>query len=362
MQKSILITGGRSFVALDLARGFDKNNDIVYVADSIPYYITQFSNAITKHFNIPSPAFEFSKFQDTIVNIVKDFKIDIIIPTCEEVFYISKMLDILTKLKCRVITSDFDTLIKLHDKYIFSTISPKSPKSYLIKTKEDLSKFDINNTMVLKPVFSRFGCNVHIGTDFSSIDLKDKSWVLQDFITGTKICTYGYAINGELRFQICYENLSNQTKASTVFYPYQNEKLNSIVRDFLKKLNYTGNISFDIIKSNEDYFFIECNPRVTSGIHNLMSNNFDTLFHSDINSNNDLILQKKKLFFATILYQPKQIITSLFVPDIIFSIKDIKPFLAQNICLFSMINTAYKNKIPLIESTTFDIEYNGGDI
>ncbi|MFI3255748.1 MAG: ATP-grasp domain-containing protein [Eubacteriales bacterium] len=359
MKKNIFITGGRSFVALELARGFHKSGCSVYVGDSLTRYICQYSNAVTKHFHLPSPTFSFSEFQEKLVVLCKEFQIDVLIPTCEEVFYVAKAKLVLERQGVFVMTSALDFLEKLHHKYLFTTISPKSPTSFLIESQEDLKKHSYNKKMVLKPVYSRFGEEVKIGMDFSSIDLQNKSWVLQEYVSGTQICTYAYGENGKLKWQICYQNQGKSTRASTVFSPYQDKILEDMVREFLQTHGYTGHVSFDIIESDGKYYFIECNPRVTSGIHNLAGNDFKELFFDEVK---DLVLEKKKLFFATAIYQPQQLFKSLDAPDVVFHKKDIKPFLAQNLCLFSCISLSMREKISLIHSTTFDIEYNGGKL
>ncbi len=359
MKKNIFVTGGRSFVALELARGFHKSGCSVYVGDSLPRYICQYSNAVTRYVQLPSPAFSFLEFQEKLVECCREFQIDVLIPTCEEVFYVSKAKESLEKLGVFVMTSPLELLEKLHHKYLFTTISPKSPRSILIQSKDDLENYPMEKKMVLKPVYSRFGSEVQIGMDFSSFDLQNKAWVLQEYVSGTQICTYAYAENGNLKWQICYQNQGKSTGASTVFDPYQDSVLETQVKQFVKKIRYTGHISFDVIESQGEYYFIECNPRVTSGIHNLSSNDFYQLFFGEVNP---LELEKKKLSFATLLYQPQQLLSTLTISDVIFSKGDIKPFFAQSLCLFTLVSLSMREKISLIHSTTYDIEYNGGGL
>lgn len=338
-------------------RGFQKSGDTVFVADSLLHYVSKYSNCATKHFKLPSPVRDFDGFQEEILRIVDKYGINVLIPTCEEVFYISKMKKMLESRHVFVATSDFDILENLHNKYTFTTILPNCPKTFLIRTKEDLEKIEITKKYVLKPVFSRFGSNIYISKDFSDVDLNEKEWVLQEFIAGIQICTYAYCENGDLKFNICYNKIDKSTKATTVFRPYIDETLSKIISDFVAEIGYTGNISFDVIKSNGQYFFIECNPRVTSGVHTLTKNSFHDIFFTQ---SPNIILSNKKLLFATILYSPSLFFNSFFYRDVVFSTSDIKPFFMQLRCLFHMISIARAEKISLIDSTTFDIEYNGG--
>ncbi|MFI3202238.1 MAG: hypothetical protein R3Y54_12085 [Eubacteriales bacterium] len=59
------------------------------------------------------------------------------------------------------------------------------------------------------------------------------------------LCTYGYAENGILKFNICY-NKTTSKYVETEFTPYEDSKINEIIGNVVKKMNYTGTISFDI--------------------------------------------------------------------------------------------------------------------
>ena len=92
-KKNILITAGRSWVTLDLARQLEQAGHKIYIADTSSSHVCRFSNATEKCFVVPSPRFEPAKFIDTLVDIVEKNKIDFLLPICEEIFYISKSLD-----------------------------------------------------------------------------------------------------------------------------------------------------------------------------------------------------------------------------------------------------------------------------
>ena len=53
--KNILITSGRSPVALDLARQLRQAGHTLFMVDSLHLYISRFSNAISKSFVVRSP-------------------------------------------------------------------------------------------------------------------------------------------------------------------------------------------------------------------------------------------------------------------------------------------------------------------
>ena len=56
--------------------------------------------------------------------------------------------------------------------------------------------------------------------------------------------------------------------ATTVFQCEQVKSIETWVSAFVKKLNFSGQIAFDFIQTKDgEVYPIECNPRLTSGIH-----------------------------------------------------------------------------------------------
>ena len=84
-----LITGARAPVALELARNLSKDGHTVYIADSLRFPLARCSNFVKKIFRIAAPRLSLSQFKNDLQKIIKDYNIDLLIPTCEEVFYIS---------------------------------------------------------------------------------------------------------------------------------------------------------------------------------------------------------------------------------------------------------------------------------
>ena len=115
---NILITGGRAPSALYLTRLFAKAGHNVYIADSTKNHITRYSRYVTKSFHISSPKFSYDKFVDDIECLLKKYDIQMLIPTCEEVFYISMAKKRLANYSA-IYCDDFEKLNLLHNKYKF---------------------------------------------------------------------------------------------------------------------------------------------------------------------------------------------------------------------------------------------------
>ena len=86
----VLITGGRAPVALDLARHFAAAGAEVFVADSAPCFLARASKAVRRGFRVPPPRQAPQAFAKAIGSIVRREKIELIVPTCEEVFFVAR--------------------------------------------------------------------------------------------------------------------------------------------------------------------------------------------------------------------------------------------------------------------------------
>jgi len=84
-KKKILLTGARSLFTLDLARQLHAQGHAVYAAESSHHHVCRFSNAISKHFIVPRPRFQPKEFVDSLVSVVEKEKIDMVIPSFEEI-------------------------------------------------------------------------------------------------------------------------------------------------------------------------------------------------------------------------------------------------------------------------------------
>lgn len=88
---NILITSGRSFVSLELARIL-KNHDI-YIQDFQQEFICKYSKYVKKYFIISSAKFDFENYKKNMMQIIQENNIELVIPTCEDIFYISQFKD-----------------------------------------------------------------------------------------------------------------------------------------------------------------------------------------------------------------------------------------------------------------------------
>ncbi|GIW23022.1 MAG: hypothetical protein KatS3mg068_2029 [Candidatus Sericytochromatia bacterium] len=374
---NILITGARSPYTLHLVRLLSKSNLNIFTVDSIENNLCKNTRYVKQNFLSPKPKQETEKYISFLNKIIQENNINFLIPTCEEVYYISKYID---KIYCEVFTSNIEILTRLHSKNKFikllNEINIKCPKTTLVQNKEDLYKHLINNDkFVLKPEFSRFASKTIINDKkpqtISKINIDKKNkWVIQEFIEGEQYCSYTLARNGNITAHSSYPSKYFAGIGSTIYFEnIKEDKILEIVSKIVKKLNYTGQISFDFIKSKNDNLFypIECNPRTTSGVVLFdKEDNISKAFFEDnvfIEPKSNL---KKMYAIAMILYElPKfknylKFFSDFFkAKDVIYEKNDFKPFINQFMIIKDYYKIAKKLNISILEASTIDIEWNG---
>ena len=376
----ILLTSARSPAGLELARIFNEHGHRVFVADSFAITLCHFSNAVDTVFSVPAPNLDPLKYVNAIKKIVKKHAIDLLVPLYEETFYIAQHRALLSP-HCRVFVDDLSKLKLFHNKYLFIKWCEKNqintPKTSLICSVEALESA-IENSLsayILKPVYSRFSEQVYSSKqDFSRDELcisEQKQWVLQSFVEGKQYSAYALTCDGEVRGLSIYAHQQSGFNVSLHFTAHQSTQITAWVCDFVKKSHFSGNISFDLIVDEKgDIFPIECNPRITSGIHLFRG-------HTDFMA----IFSNKRLLSPLIPSVEKTAALSLLTlcdrgsvlnftqrinlvrksRDLFFEKRDPLPAVGQVITFIYLVYLRIKRRESLTQVSMWDIEYNGDE-
>jgi hypothetical protein len=273
---AVLILGGRAPVALDHARRFARQGWNVCVADSIPFRGTAWSRYVRQDVRVPPPRVEPYEFAKALARAVTEHRIDLLLPTCEEVFYVSRYRAMFPR-ELTVATDDFDKLTTLHSKLDFTRLAAscgaKVPETESVSSLNEAREWARGRAVVLKPEFSRFGVYVRVyphGIPAGAPELENHGrWVVQEFCAGEELCSYSVAVGGRLTAHMAYRPCYRLSRSSSYYFdPAQPPAIRSFVEHFVRKTNYTGQISFDWIQCADGQFAVlECNPRAISGVH-----------------------------------------------------------------------------------------------
>lgn len=375
---NILVTSARAPVALELIRNFGKHGHSVIACDSLTNSIGFKSKYIFKKVITPSPRFNFDCFRKIIIATVEKNKIDIIFPTCEEVFYLALINEEIVKSK--LFSPNLNTIRLLHSKIdilsLVENLNIKIPKTEIYSKKELIyKKLDISNS-IIKPEFSRFGNNILIKSNKTDLDSyirksnmykSDSRYLLQEYIAGKEISSYSIAVDGRAVTTILYHPKYKIDGSGIYFEQLQNIKAENFISDFIKKYKISGQISFDFILSNYNLYLLECNPRSTSGIHFLKEEDIYSAISGNIITT--ISSESKMLKTAMRLFKLKRLVKDIDLAqwkidqekaeDIFSEDNDSISLIDQLKSYFEIKRISNREKISLSEASTWDIECNG---
>lgn len=276
MPRNVLILGARAPVALDHARRFARQGWKVTVADSISCLISGASRSVDATVRIASPRHAPAQFAADLSRACAKHAIDLIVPNCEEVFFLSRYRHRLPG-EVRVLVDDFDKLRDMHSKWRFLSLArgcgANVPESALVGSIDEAKQWAGKRPVVLKPEFSRFGVHVRLYRDGIPQDAPELAplgkWVAQRYASGTEYCSYSVADRGRLVAHSLYRpTWRMQTSSSYYFEPARIDAVREFVARYARKLDFTGQLSFDWIEhADGEVSVLECNPRATSGCH-----------------------------------------------------------------------------------------------
>ncbi|MFC5406129.1 ATP-grasp domain-containing protein [Cohnella soli] len=404
----ILLTGGRSPAALELARLFHAAGHRVFAAESAPYHLCRVSRCVEQSFVVPAPTGDPAGFARELRAIAVNNRIDLLIPVCEEIFHIARELRQFDGV-CRVFAPPLEALERVHHKGSFirfaesiglhvpATVTFESPDDWLPLV--DDPRF--SDGIVLKPAYSRFASRTLFlepdRGDSRSFAIKrqrqkivrllananvtsEHPWVAQALLRGEEWCTYSVAHRGEMTAYAAYRSTFRAGRGASIHYEARTQpNVREWVRHFVKESRFTGQIAFDfIIAADGTVAPLECNPRTTSGVHLFGSD--DRLAEAMLEPSELLtegqvaipsaqagqgaMLSAAMLSFGLVQAVKQRNLREWLRAyrssrDVVFRRDDPKPFTEQFRLLAWTRRIAREQGITLQQASTSDIEWNG---
>ncbi|MGE0616921.1 MAG: carbamoylphosphate synthase large subunit [Bacteriovoracia bacterium] len=379
---TILLTGGRAPATLDMCRYLHRLGHRVLVAESQAQHLCLTSRAVARAFAVTAPNQDLARFVADLEEIIRAEKVDLLIPTCEEVFAISRGLPTLSQ-ATRVLGDSIDVLDRLHNKWEFNQRATAHglgvPKSQVASSMDELTQLaGSRRPLVIKPAYSRFASKtliLHEGDPLPLLaDIRPSyPYVIQEFMAGQEYCTYGVCQSGELLAHAIYSHDFTAGKGAGIcFEAIEKPAILAWVREFVKREKFTGQIAFDFIESAPGQVCaLECNPRTTSGVHLFAPD--DRLDLRWLGQSTEFVQPKPgslgRIGLAMWLYGLPSVRTwstlanwiriMLRAREVVFDFADPLPFFHQFYCYFSFWRQSVRLGIPILEASTHDIEWNG---
>lgn len=382
MPKKILVTFARSFLALEMARHFHSAGHEVFVVDSKSHHVTKYSNAIKKSFKLPSPRFDSKNYLKGLIQIIEQEKIDLLIPIYEEISYIVKIADQFPS-HCKIFAPPFNLYHELQNKWLFQqkldSLGIETLKYKLIQKNEDLHQLDFTSAFAIKPCYSRASQKVKKvepeQTSKIHVNIEPHNpWIAQQWATGMKYCTYSICHEGKIFAHGVYPvNYAIEGNSCLTFEAIEHPGIFHWITKFIEKINYTGQIAFDFIETEDHQLFaIECNPRATSGL--LLFDNKNKINRAFFGENNTLISPQigtnRQIAMGMLLYgwrkqsKPNNRFRDflkdfLGTQDVVFKISDPKPFFSKPLIFASIWLKSRKLGLEIPHFFTYDHDWDG---
>jgi hypothetical protein len=379
----VLILGGRAPVAMEIARQFASRGAIVHVADSVPCRISAWSSAVVATHVLAPPRYALPQFAKDLNLIIGAHNIEIVIPTCEEAFFLSRIRAQLPG-TCNVFVAPFEQLRELHSKWRFLNLaagcSAVVPRSARVENLAAAREWAAGRAVVLKPEYSRFGVHVRLysqGIPANALPLPSLGyWVAQEFQRGREFCSYSVSVAGSLKAHVAYEPRYRLGNSSSYYFEEVEEPvILRFVREFTAKIGFTGQISFDWIRSNAgELSVLECNPRAISGVH--LFGNSDGVMDAMLGDVETVVTPTSKTprMIAAVMLAAgfpralrkgtvrEWLIDWRRAKDVLSVAGDRKPLLGAIRDIASFAATAARRRSSMREASTRDIEWDGEEL
>jgi len=380
-QKTVLLTTGRIPGALELARALHRAGHRVIITECFRTHICRYSRATYRSYQI-APANDLPRFKQDILRVIDKEKVDLVIPTCEEVMHLASFAHELPT-HCQAYLDDFRKLLQLHSKFDFiqlaASLGLKVPETMLLdKTTHVLPQHFTQEGYVLKREFSRGGTDVIImppelssTTPLPPINETGR-WIVQKFIPGQILCAFAVVWQGKVVSTITYEPALRMGQIGVCFLRREKPKIDQWIKDFVSKTNHHGFISLDFIEDQQgEVWAIECNPRITSGIHltdpqvlAAIANGPEHILHNAKPSK----VRKRAMVGTAVMTTLPQIFTKpsmislLFrsiwnTREVIMDWRDPVPSFHQLICVLEYIKISLTHRISLSTCPTYLLEW-----
>ncbi len=270
---NILLTLGRLAKGLELARSLHRAGHRVFIAEPFNLHLSKPSSAIRKSYQVTAPRTNLEQYLSELREIVEREQIDLVIPVSEEALYASRLSSRLSP-KTRVFGPEFEQMARLHDKLAFArrchSLGLSAPETYAANATEAES-LSQRLDYVVKPIHSCSGIGLHLRQRGDVLHPADRaaSNLIQERIYGRQISSFSIARNGQVLVTALYEGDVYLGTVSVRFKRIDDmPQVAQWIAAFVEAEAYSGFISFDFfVREDGTPFAIECNPRLTSGVH-----------------------------------------------------------------------------------------------
>ncbi len=274
----VLVTGARAPVALHLARVLGRAGCPVVLADTLANPLASASAACSRYVRLPPPDRKPDEFARALRQLIQQAGIDLVVPTCEEVFYLAWARETHGLGAATLVAPPLADLSRAHNKAHFAEDARRfglhPPETTTVASPGDLAAVRSRAyQLVFKPVWSRFASAVILQPSEEQLNhlapTAAQPWVAQEMIPGEELCCYAVALSGTVLALASYRPLHRAGNGAGIYFePVAEPDIARQCAAYVAATGWTGQISFDFRRDEAGRLrVLECNPRATSGIH-----------------------------------------------------------------------------------------------
>lgn len=372
---TVLLTLGRLPKALELARALHLAGCRVVIAEPFRWHLCRPSRAVAACYRVTAPNTNREAYLAELVDVVQREQVAVVIPVSEEALHVAALKDRLEP-AVRVVCEDFDSLSTLHDKLHFSRLAASlglAVPETAPAGSEQAQQLIATGDYVAKPAHSCSGIGVQICRGGERHRPGGEDTIVQRFINGDAVSSLSLVHSGREIVTVLYRGTVFAGTVAVCFERVDDAPaLRRWISAFCTHQPYTGFIAFDFMVDRQGQpWAIECNPRVTSGVHFLDPRGLArALLDPDAASGVDLKPETRMQWAYSTLTEAyaalfrfdgrefRRRISALFrCRDVVWSGRDPLPFLLMTPMSLEILWPAMTSGVTLGEATQRDIAW-----
>lgn len=271
-QQTALLTLGRLPKALALARALHAVGWRVVVADPFRWHLCRPSRAVAASYRVTAPNTDRDAYGRELADIIRRERVTTVFPVSEEALHVAYIADALPG-ESRLFCPTFNTLLHLHDKLAFAALAQSQGLSVpptFPAASEPGRELCSRSDAIAKPAHACSGIGVQRLQRGQQPHGDAPDLLVQRFIEGDAISTLSLLRGGR---EVGRSRYRGTVFAGTVAVCFERVDVHAAIDAWLDAFFQAnpmenGFIAFDfIVDADGCAWAIECNPRVTSGIH-----------------------------------------------------------------------------------------------
>lgn len=273
--------------ALDIIRKLGQEGHEVIATDTFRFAPGSHSRYATAWRKTASPRYQRAKFIRDVVEIVEHERVDWVLPSFEESFYLAWHIDAVAP-HARLFAPPFETLRRLHNKVeterLARELSIATPRTEVARDRAELVAATRRiDPFFARPAYSRGGVDLltNTGPLAGALRVEDceptaeNPWIVQEYVAGVDVCSFSVAHRGRLTGHSTYVHPREIEHAGgIVFESILDPETLFVARAVAEAVGYDGQISFDFKRTDRGLVLIECNARPTAGVFMMSSDMF----------------------------------------------------------------------------------------